>query len=188
MQGVAVKKIHDRRSQDTLSAGQYVPTEVDDPMGLEAGDKISVLRQTRCDPLGRLHAHRQIDEAQYQGGRAYQQDKETAERGAKAIDPTKEAVDGGSFPEAITDRPIKARKRIIKIEGELGRRLTRVLEAVLIEGKTMEQLAQSRAQSILKLHGNLFRVALNELAQMYGFSNAEKRPEKETVAVQQITS
>jgi len=188
MQGVAVaKKIHDRRSNDTLAAGQYVAIEVDDPMGLEVGDKIAVLRQTRSDPLGRLHAHRQINDAQYHAGREYQKDKETASRGPKAIDPTKEAVDGGVMPEPLTDRQRKATKRIIKIEGELGRRLTGVLEAVLIEGKTMEQIARSQAQSVLKMHGSLFRVALNELAQMYGFSNGEKQDEKESVAVRQIT-
>jgi hypothetical protein len=35
--------------------------------------------------------------------RAFQFDWETAERGARAIDPTKEAVDGGQMPEPITD-------------------------------------------------------------------------------------
>lgn len=165
------ERVHDRRSTDLLKAGQYSAIEVDDPYAPQ--DQISVIRQTRCDPLGRLHAHRQIDETQYQAGREYQKDREIAERGAKAIDPTKEAVDGGMIPEPLTDRQAKARKRIIKIEAELGRRLTRVLEDVLIEGKTMEQLAQSRVSTILKFHGKLFRVALDELALLYGFSNGE---------------
>lgn len=168
---------HDRRSTDTLKAGEYAATVVDDPY--EAGSKISVERQLRADPLARLHSHHQIDDAQFAAGRAYQRDREVAERGAKAIDPSKEAVDGGLMPEALTDRQIKARKRLIKIERDLGRRLMSVLEAVLIEGQTIEQLAQSRVQSVLKLHGGLFRVALNELAVVYCLSNGEAPVEED---------
>lgn len=170
---IAMKKVHDRRSSDLLAAGQYATMEVDDPY--EEGEKVRVERQTRADPLGRLHSHKQIDDAQYHAGRAYQNDRERADRGARAIDPTQEAVDGGRLPEALTDNQVKARKRLIKIERDLGRRLMSVLDDVLIGGKTMEQIAQSRAQAVLKLHGNLFRVALSELAIVYGFSNGEKR-------------
>lgn len=162
---------HDRRSTDTLAAGEYAPIVVDDPY--EQGGKVTTLRQFRNDPLARLHSHRQIDDAQFHAGRAYQNDREIAERGAKAIDPSKEAVDGGLMPEALTDRQIKARKRLIKIERDLGRRLMSVLDDVLIEGKTIEQITNSRVQSVLKLHGGLFRVALNELATIYCFSNGE---------------
>ena len=89
--------VHDRRSADTLAAGQYAPIEVKDPYDPN-GAKLTVLRQTRGDPLGRLHAHSQIDDAQYHAGRRYQGDRERADRGARAIDPTKEAVDGGRLP------------------------------------------------------------------------------------------
>ena len=74
---------------------EVVTVEVDDPLALEPGDKIVALRSIRNDPLGRLHSHRQIDEAQYQGGRAFQNDWEKAERGPRAVDPTREYVDGG---------------------------------------------------------------------------------------------
>jgi hypothetical protein len=168
---------HDRRSTDTLSAGEYGAIVVDDPY--EVGGKLSTLRQFRADPLARLHSHRQIDDAQFAAGRAYQRDREIAERGARAIDPTKEAVDGGVVPEALTDRQIKARKRLIKIERDLGRRLMSVIEAVLIDGKTIEQFTQSRVQSVLKLHGGLFRVALNELAVIYCLSNGEAPVEED---------
>lgn len=168
---------HDRRSTDTLAAGEYATAVVDDPY--EQGGKLSTLRQLRNDPLARLHSHRQIDDAQFAAGRAYQRDREVAERGAKAIDPSKEAVDGGLMPEALTDRQIKARKRLIKIERDLGRRLMGVLEAVLIDGQTIEQFTNSKVQSVLKLHGGLFRVALNELATIYCLSNGEAPVEEE---------
>jgi hypothetical protein len=63
-------KIHDRRSRDLLRNAEVAAVEVDDPLGLDPGDKIVTLRSIRNDPLARLHTHRQIDEAQYQGGRA----------------------------------------------------------------------------------------------------------------------
>lgn len=166
---------HDRRSTDTLAAGQYAPIEVDDPY--EHGEKLVVLRQLRNDPLARLHSHHQIDDAQYHAGRAYQRDWEVAERGARAIDPTKEAVDGGQLPEPITDRQAKARKRLTEVHAVLGRRMTAVLQAVLIERKTMEKLTGSDSQAVLKQHGGMLRIALDELAVFY----------KLALAVQQIT-
>ena len=63
-------RAHDRRSRDLLRNAEVATVEVDNPLALEPGEKIVALRSIRNDPLGRLHAHRQIDEAQYQGGRA----------------------------------------------------------------------------------------------------------------------
>ena len=57
-------KVHDRRSQDLPRNAEVAAIEVDDPLGLEPGDKIVTLRSIRNDPLARLHTHRQIDEAQ----------------------------------------------------------------------------------------------------------------------------
>src|SRR5258706_15858376 len=74
-------KVHDRRSHDLPRNAEVAAVEVDDPMALEPGEKIVTLRSIRNDPLARLHTHRQIDEAQYQGGRAFQDDWEKAERG-----------------------------------------------------------------------------------------------------------
>src|SRR5580704_18999985 len=100
-------KIHDRRSRDLLRNAEVAAVEVDDPLGLDPGDKIVTLRSLRNDPLGRLHARRQIDEAQYQGGRSFQNDWEKAERGPQAVDPTREYVDGGWAREPITERQRK---------------------------------------------------------------------------------
>src|SRR2546422_3508463 len=77
-------KAHDRRSRDLLRNAEVATVEVDNPLALEPGEKIVALRSIRNDPLGRLHSHRQIDEAQYQAGRAFQNDWEKAERGPRA--------------------------------------------------------------------------------------------------------
>jgi hypothetical protein len=71
-------KAHDRRAAGSNRGVEnyLTPEEVDDPY--EAGGKIIVMRSTRNDPLARLHDRKQIDEAQYHGGRAFQHDFETA--------------------------------------------------------------------------------------------------------------
>src|SRR5450631_4925125 len=88
-------KVHDRRSRDLLRNAEVAAVEVDNPLALEPGEKIVALRSIRNDPRARLHTHHQIDEAQYQGGRAFQNDWERAERGARGVDPTREYVEGG---------------------------------------------------------------------------------------------
>src|SRR3979490_1699481 len=95
--------------------------EVDDPLALEPGEKIVTLRSIRNDPLGRLHSHRQVDEAQYQGGRAFQSDWEKAERGPQAVDPTREYVDGGRSREPITEGQRKAVLRLNRPERQSAR-------------------------------------------------------------------
>jgi hypothetical protein len=67
-------KAHDRRSRDLPLNAEVAAIEVDDLLALEPGEKIVTLRSIRNDPLGRLHSHRQIDEAQSQGGRSIRND------------------------------------------------------------------------------------------------------------------
>ena len=97
-------KVHDRRSHDLPRNAEVAAVEVDDPLALEPGEKIVTLRSIRNDPLARLHSHHQIDEAQYQGGRAFQHDWERAQRGPQAVDPTREYVDGVQTPPKASAR------------------------------------------------------------------------------------
>src|ERR1700756_427956 len=91
--------VHDRQARDLPRNAEVAAVEVDDPLALEPGEKIVALRSIRNDPLGRLHSPHQIDEAQFRGGRAFQDDWEKAERGPRALDPTREYVDGGGMRE-----------------------------------------------------------------------------------------
>src|SRR4249919_3087030 len=137
-------RVHDRRSNDLPRNAEVAAVEVDDPLGLEPGDKIVTLRSIRNDPLARLHSHRQIDDAQYQGGRAFQNDWEKAERGPRAVDPTREYVDGGQMREPITDGQRRAAMRLTCVERELGADCSAWVHEVLIQGMTMEQVGQRR--------------------------------------------
>src|SRR4030088_1336068 len=99
--------IHDRTSHDLLRNAPVAPVEVDDPY--EAGGKIVVLRSTRNGSLADLKLKGQIDQCDYVAGRHWQAAWENAEiGGVRAIDPAREAVDGGRKPEVLTDTPRRA--------------------------------------------------------------------------------
>src|SRR6202022_4387372 len=170
-------RIHDRGSRDLPRNAEAAAVEVDDPLGLEPGEKIVTLRSIRNDPLGRLHSRRQIDEAQYRGGRAFQDDWEKAERGPRAVDPTREYVDGGRAREPITERQRKAVLRLNRTQRELGADGAALVHDVLILGMTMEQIGQRRAlrgQRWIDYFARRFRECLDRLALIYGFAT-EKR-------------
>ena len=166
-------KIHDRRSHDLPLNAEVAAIEVDDPLALEPGEKIVTLRSIRNDPLGRLHSHHQIDEAQYQGGRAFQHDWERAERGPQAVDPSREYVDGVQTREPITEGQRQAVLRLNRIERELGADGSALVHDVLVSGMTMEHIGQRRglvSQRWKDYFSRRFQECLDRLALIYGFA------------------
>src|SRR6201990_2698013 len=166
-------KVHDRRSRDLPRNAEVVAVEVDDPLALEPGEKIVALRSIRHDPLGRLHAHHQIDDAQYRGGRAFQNDWERAERGPQAIDPTREYVDGTHTREPVTESQRQAVLRLNRVEHELGTDGAALVHDVLVMGLTMDQIGERRAVRTQRWNdyfARRFRECLDRLALIYGFA------------------
>ena len=177
-------KIHDRRSHDLPRNAQVVSVEVDDPLGLEPGDKIVALRSIRNDPLGRLHSHRQIDEAQYRGGRAFQSDWERAERGPQAVDPTREYVDGAQMREPITEGQRRAVLRLNPAERELGADGSALVHDVLVQGMTMEQVGERRglrSQRWNDYFARRLKECLDRLALIYGFATEKSTDDRATI-------
>jgi len=167
--------VHDRQARDLPRNAEVASVEVDDPLALEPGDKIVALRSIRNDPLGRLHSHHQIDEAQFRGGRAFQDDWEKAERGPRALDPTREYVDGGGMREPITERQRKAVLRLNRIARELGTDGIVLVREMLVQGLTMEQVALRRGlrgQRWRDYFAKRLRECLDRLALLYGFATA----------------
>lgn len=151
------------------------PIEVDDP--LEVGSKLIVMRSIRNDPLAGLHARRYIDDAQFWGGRAFQRDFEAAERGPRAIDPGKEAVDGGLSPEPITESQQRAAHKLGEVYRALGLNGSTLTQNVLIHGLTIEQVCVARgtdSEIERKYLGKRFRECLDCLAKIYGLAMASK--------------
>lgn len=153
------------------------PIEVENP--LNKNQKIVVFRKLRDDPLGRLHARSHIDESEYRAGRHWQSAYETAElSGAKAIDTTRENVDGGQIARsAVTDAQAKALETL-KIGGaailkNLGKTGDEVLRSVLVHGMTAAQVSAARGfrdQNSEVYYARIFRECLDVLAKAYGFS------------------
>ena len=171
-------KVHDRRSRDLPFNAEVAVIEVDDPLALEAGEKIVALRSIRNDPLARLHSRGQINEAQYRGGRAFQNDWERAERGPQAVDPTREYVDGVQAREPITEGQRKAALRLNRIERELGADGSALVHNVLVDGMTMEQVGRRRGlvtQRWKDYFSRRFQECLDRLALSYGFATEQRR-------------
>lgn len=166
--------IHDRRAKDTLAAGQYAPIDVDDPFATKRDEKITVLRQLRGDPLARLHAHGQITDTQYQAARRYQRDWELAEQGAKAIDTTKEKVDGGKPAEPLPETRLQASDRLKAAHASLGANAKKLVYAFLIQEQNIERLAvaefKRHGERWANYYGRLLRDALDTLAVEYGLT------------------
>jgi len=177
-------KIHDRRSRDLPLNAEVVAIEIDDPMALEPGDKIVALRSIRGDPLGRLHSHHQIDDAQYRGGRAFQNDWERAERGPQAVDPTREYVDCVQRREPITEGQRNVMLRLNRAERELGADGSALVHDVLVHGMTMLQVAERRelhAQRWRDYLSRRFQECLDRLALVYGFATEKATSRHRTV-------
>ena len=148
---------------------------------MEPGEKIVALRSICNDPLARLHSHGQIDEAQYQAGRAFQGDWEKAERGPRAVDPTREYVDGGQRREPITEGQRKAVLRLNRAERELGADGSALVHDVLVQGLTMEQVGQRRGLHTKRwsdYFSRRLRECLDRLALLYGFATEHPVPVK----------
>lgn len=166
-------KAHDRRATESNRgiAEHLTPKEVDDPY--EAGGKIIVMRSTRDDPLGDLQSRGMIDEAQYQAGRAFQSDFETAETAARAVDFTREYVDGGLMAEPLSEARIRSGRQLAIVYRQLGMSGSAIVHDFLVHNRTRKQVAESRGFSGKRYEdyfGMRFRECLDCLALVYGFS------------------
>jgi hypothetical protein len=170
-------KAHDRRATDFNRGieNHVAPIEVDDPFA--EGEKIIVMRAIRTDSLGRLHAHKQIDEAQYQAGRAFQDDFEIVQGQQQACDPSQPYVDQSFRHRGISKTHSEALVRLNRAHRDLGLIGSAVASDVLIHGKSMSQLAADRGyigRGWDEFFGKRFRETLDCLALAYGFA-MEKR-------------
>jgi hypothetical protein len=165
-------KIHARLAADLPIGSQVVPAVIVDPYGTIPGEKITVLRSIRNDPLAGMRARDFIDECQYQAGRRWQFYLEGAQIGrVKAINPTKEAVSGVLLPEPLTDRSMQASQKLIEADAKLGPEGAALVRDVLGEAKTIKWAADRRGmQSQLERRyiGLRFRECLTTLAEIWG--------------------
>lgn len=164
-------KIYDRLTADLPINSQVAPAIVDDP--LEKGAKLRVVRSVRDDPLAGMHARNQIDDAQLAAGRLWQRYHEDSEiGGARAIDFTKEAVDGGRFKEPDITRQSKALAELKRAHAVLQEYGQSIFYDVLVRRMTITQIAASRSITSGRQISSLmerFRSDLDSVGKLWGF-------------------
>lgn len=165
-------KIYERMTADLPINSQVAPAVVDDP--LEHGAKLRVLRSVRDDPLAGMHSRGQIDDAMLAAGRRWQMHHEHSEIGGiSAIDPCKEAVDGGRIPEPITDRQIKAIRQLAEADQILGFQGKLLVRQILGERKSVQDVSMRlglTTQREFNYMSRRFRECLESLAKLWGFA------------------
>jgi hypothetical protein len=168
----------DRRTAAPFNA-ETVDRMVADPYSTTGG-KIAVTASLRDDPLGKLYARRQIDEAQYRVGLMLLGWFDLAEVGSvRAIDPSNEPVDGrGAYVDPITDRQIDAGRKLAYVRSVLGQVGYDLCRAVIAAGASMEQVAAWHGpvtEITLKYFGKRFRECLQTLAVALGATGKRGR-------------
>jgi len=168
---------HDRRATDLPINAKVAPVVADDPY--ERGAKLTVLRSLRDDPLAAMHNAKQIDQAQFVAGRHWQRAFELAEVGGmRAVDLTRERVDGGRIAQAtISDAQIRAFADLKRAMAALGLEGESVIKDFLGRGWCLRDIAARRgAQSERERSyiGWRLRECLDTLAVEFGYA-ARKR-------------
>ncbi len=132
---------------------------------------VTLVRALRDDPLGRLHARRQIGLAQYRAGRAWQSDHEDAATGrVGSVDPSNEPVDGSpKFGGPDLDRITKATRRLARWDRLLGPVGSVIVRYALAERMTMAQIAERFGFADEAYYGKRLRECLNTLARDMGY-------------------
>lgn len=168
--GTMKDKIYDRMTADLPINSVVAPAVVKDG----AGDYIRVLRSIRDDPLAGMLSRSQIDEAQFRAGRKWQEHRENSEiGGARAIDTTREAVDGGRFKEPDVDRLSLALKELKAADKALGAYGASLVHDVLGRRLSISAVAAMRMmprQREIDYLGMRFRECLESLAKLWGFA------------------
>lgn len=167
--------LHDLTLQEGKINDRLVYLEIVDPFG----DRAVVSRSTRNDPLGELHSRGTIPDCDYAAGRRWQDAYENSQIGSvRAIDPSKEAVDGGRMPEMLTERQRRGAIEVNAARAVLGPVGNALIQDVLGEGLNIKQAATKRglsAETDRRFLGGRFRECLSTLAVLFGLAMRPKR-------------
>lgn len=128
----------------------------------------------RDDPFGQMYKRGTIGRAQYQAGRKFQSTWEAAGTPLRSPGNIIEHVDGGrGASDGITDRRMAAGKDLALWRSELGRDGYSLIQAVLIDKRTIREVADSGAmmpgKAATTYYGHAFRRQLSLLAKVMGF-------------------
>ena len=139
--------------------------------------QITAFISLKEDPFGRMFARRQVDRAQFEAGRTYQLLADTAEIGIiHSVDLSRTPVSGSRLPDPLTDRRLRAFKKLRELDEVLVQRFgiegLAITKAILVDRKSQEQTAKDCGADNVRDKrsvGWLFRRCLDVLAQGLGF-------------------
>jgi hypothetical protein len=140
-----------------------------------------VLASIRDDPLGHMHDRGRIDDIQFKAGRDYQYFYERAEvSGVKAMDTTKEPVDGGNLvPDPLTSGMLAAADELAYLDRHLGDVGKRLIRLVLIERMFLTQVAKSlgvpTSERSINYVGKRVSECLETLALALGYAQRRRK-------------
>jgi hypothetical protein len=170
-------KKRDRKSRDLLRNAQVAPIDIIDPI---SGDPVTAFRSTRKDPIADMHARKQITDCEYETARHWERAYEGSEiGGVPAMDFTKEAVDGGSLREVLTDRQRRAMKELRQAAESLGSAGNYLILQVLGTKKTLEMVASEAhwgkpSEAQRKYVRRRFHECLGTLSVLFGYAMATR--------------
>ncbi len=121
--------------------------EVTDPYSTALRpERITVTRTLRDDPLARLHARRQIADADYLAGRKWQALYERAELGRlMGVDMFRESVDAApAIPAGTTDERLRAARELARLDRALGIEGCAIVRDVLAFRRFIDEVARRR--------------------------------------------
>jgi hypothetical protein len=143
--------------------------------------KVKKVQNLRGDPLGLMHARRQLNsergddgEARYQAGRQWQRDYEAAEiSNLRAIDFTRDVVDGGKLADPMSDRRTRAMAALARYDKALGPEGFHLVRDVLGRRLFIHEVVRARGYSgrerTLNYYADRFRECLETLAKEMNF-------------------
>lgn len=138
---------------------------------------VQATRALRDDPLGLMHARKQIGEAQYRAGREWQRTHEAAGVGRlRSSGDIREPTDGGQIAsDGITDHQRAALIRLNTWARALGTAGNRLVQAVLADKRSIREIADTGGmmpgKAATTFTGHRFRECLSTLAKMMGFAS-----------------
>lgn len=174
----AAERVYERMSKDLPINAKVAPIIVKD----EAGDNILVFRSLRDDPVAAMHDRGRIDQAQYAAARHWQECYERVEiGGARAIDTTKEAVDGGMIPEPFTESQRRAARDLARAGRALGQEGESIIRDILGAKNTLLLAATRRglsSETELAYFGKRFLESLEVLVLEFGYANRDSKAKR----------
>ena len=173
------------RSVDTLVSvidiphgAMIAPRTIPDPY--EQGAILQAVASIRDDPIGRLYARGQIDQAQFLAARRWQELYEASEIGPLRGMQLKDPVDGcGETPDPITDKQRKANLSLKAAAAALGVEGEALIKDVLGNRLFMYDIAIKRGEadsdgepkrSSMEYYGRRLRECLETLAVFFGLA------------------